>query len=126
MRRIQRPQLKNCCLPLLRWQVLRVAGPLKLVAQDPSTGPVPPAAAHAAEGLQKLLGIAGTGQVPDVEAVKEGSPRSRRPASASPRRRDRQRRHPAEDAQWPVGVSRQGLMRARKPPDASGPLRAHV
>ncbi|WP_031165880.1 DUF6245 family protein [Streptosporangium roseum] len=56
----------------LRWQVLRVADPLKLVAQEPSTGPIPLAAAHAAEGLQKLLGIAGTGQVPDVEAVKEG------------------------------------------------------
>ncbi|MEU7457548.1 DUF6245 family protein [Streptosporangium roseum] len=56
----------------LRWQALRVAGPLKLVAQDPATGPIPLAAAHAAEGLQKLLGVAGTGQVPDVEAVKEG------------------------------------------------------
>ncbi|MFF4198738.1 DUF6245 family protein [Nonomuraea sp. NPDC001831] len=67
----------------MRWQVLRVAGPLKLVAQAPSTGPVPLAAAHAAEGLQKLLGIACTGRVPDVEAVKEGASRSRRPASAS-------------------------------------------
>ncbi|MFI6803191.1 DUF6245 family protein [Streptosporangium canum] len=56
----------------LRWQALRVAGPLRPVAQDPATGPIPLAAAHAAEGLQKLLGIAGTGQVPDVEAVKEG------------------------------------------------------
>ncbi|WP_031171810.1 DUF6245 family protein [Streptosporangium roseum] len=56
----------------LRWQALRVAGPMKLVAQDPATGPLPLAAAHAAEGLQKLLGIAGTGQVPDVEAIKEG------------------------------------------------------
>ncbi|MDP9868669.1 hypothetical protein J2S55_007935 [Streptosporangium brasiliense] len=52
--------------------MLRGAGPLKIIAQDPSTGPIPLAAAHAAEGLQKLLGIAGTGQVPDVEAVKEG------------------------------------------------------
>lgn len=56
----------------LRWQALRVAGPLKLVAQDPATGPIPLAAAHAAEGLQKLLGVAGTGQVPDVEAVRDG------------------------------------------------------
>jgi hypothetical protein len=56
----------------LRWQALRVAGPLKIVAQDPATGPIPLAAAHAAEGLQKLLGIAGTGQVPDVEAVRKG------------------------------------------------------
>ncbi|WP_406313729.1 hypothetical protein OHA77_35945 [Streptosporangium sp. NBC_01639] len=28
-------------------------------------------AAHAAEGLQKLLGVIGAGQVPDVETVKE-------------------------------------------------------
>ncbi|MER5326969.1 DUF6245 family protein [Streptosporangium roseum] len=55
----------------LRWQALRVAGPLKLVAQDVSTGPIPLAAAHAAEGLQKLLGVIGAGQVPDVETVKE-------------------------------------------------------
>ncbi|GAA5768126.1 hypothetical protein Aros01_04634 [Streptosporangium roseum] len=56
----------------LRRQALRVADPLKLVAQDPATDPIQPAAAHAAEGLQKLLGIAGTGQVPDMEAVREG------------------------------------------------------
>ncbi|MER6173602.1 DUF6245 family protein [Streptosporangium sp. NPDC001681] len=55
----------------LRWQALRVAGPLRLVAQDPSTGPIPLAAAHAAEGLQKLLGVIGAGQVPDVETVIE-------------------------------------------------------
>ncbi|MER5624286.1 DUF6245 family protein [Streptosporangium sp. NPDC002544] len=55
----------------LRWQALRVAGPLRLVAQDPATGPIPLAAAHAAEGLQKLLGVVGAGQVPDVETVTE-------------------------------------------------------
>lgn len=55
----------------LRWQALRVAGPLRLVAQVPSTGPIPLAAAHAAEGLQKLLGVIGAGQMPDVETVKE-------------------------------------------------------
>ncbi|MER5625099.1 DUF6245 family protein [Streptosporangium sp. NPDC002544] len=55
----------------LPWQALRVAGPLRLVAQDASTGPIPVAAAHAAEGLQKLLGVIGAGQVPDVETVKE-------------------------------------------------------
>jgi hypothetical protein len=60
----------------LRWQALRVAGPLRLVAQDPSTGPIPLAAAHAAEGLQKLLGVADTGQVPDVETVKASSSRT--------------------------------------------------
>ncbi|MFF0249916.1 DUF6245 family protein [Streptosporangium sandarakinum] len=56
----------------LCWQALRVAGPLKLVAQDPAMGPIRLAAAHAAEGLQKLLGVASPGQVPDAEAVKEG------------------------------------------------------
>ncbi|MEU0484155.1 DUF6245 family protein [Streptosporangium sp. NPDC006013] len=55
----------------LRWQALRVSGPLRLIAQDPATGPIPLAAAHAAEGLQRLLGVAGAGQVPDVETVKE-------------------------------------------------------
>ncbi|MEV3986279.1 DUF6245 family protein [Nonomuraea sp. NPDC049758] len=48
----------------MRWQVLRVAGPLKLVAQAPSTGPVPLAAAHAAEGLQKLLAAPAPGRCP--------------------------------------------------------------
>uniref|UniRef100_UPI003F491E8A DUF6245 family protein n=1 Tax=Sphaerisporangium sp. CA-236357 TaxID=3240030 RepID=UPI003F491E8A len=54
----------------LRWQALRVSGPLRLIAQDPSTGPIPLAAAHAAEGLQRLLGVIGAGQVPSVEEVK--------------------------------------------------------
>lgn len=48
-----------------------MAGPLRLVAQDPSTGPIPLAAAHTAEGLQKLLGVIGAEQVPDVEVVKK-------------------------------------------------------
>ncbi|GAA5768146.1 hypothetical protein Aros01_04654 [Streptosporangium roseum] len=95
----------------LRRQALRVAGPLKLVAQDPATGPIQPAAAHAAEGLQKLLGIAGTGQVPDAKAVKGDVAEMCGPPV--PRRRDRQRRHPAGDAQRPVGVPRQGLIRLR-------------
>ncbi|MER6178559.1 DUF6245 family protein [Streptosporangium sp. NPDC001681] len=50
---------------------VRVADPLRLVAQDPSTGPIPLAAAHTAEGLQQLLGVIGAGQVPDVETVTE-------------------------------------------------------
>ncbi|GGK94007.1 hypothetical protein Ppa06_70060 [Planomonospora parontospora subsp. parontospora] len=55
----------------LRWQTLRVAGPLRQFAQDPSTGPIPLAAAHTAEGLQRLLGVIGAGQVPSAEAVTE-------------------------------------------------------
>ncbi|MGW4412397.1 DUF6245 family protein [Nonomuraea sp. NPDC004702] len=55
----------------LQWQTLRVAGPLRLIAQDPSTGPIPLAAAHAADGLQQLLGVVAAGQVPSVEQVKE-------------------------------------------------------
>ncbi|GAT71246.1 hypothetical protein PS9374_06937 [Planomonospora sphaerica] len=53
----------------LRWQASRVAGPLRLLAQGPSTGPIPLAAAHTAEGLQRLLGVIGAGQVPSVGAV---------------------------------------------------------
>lgn len=56
----------------LQWQVLRVSGTLRLVAQDPSTGPIPLAAAHAAEGLHRLLGVIGGGQVPTVENAEHG------------------------------------------------------
>jgi hypothetical protein len=42
-------------LGFLRWRTLRIAGPLRESAQDPTTGPVVLAAAHAAEGLQQLL-----------------------------------------------------------------------
>jgi hypothetical protein len=49
-------------LGFLRWQTLRVEGPLREIAQDVGTGPVPLAAAHAAEGLQLLLGVCMQGQ----------------------------------------------------------------
>ncbi len=39
----------------LRWQVLRAGTPLRLIAQNPETGPIPVTAAHAAEGLHLLL-----------------------------------------------------------------------
>lgn len=45
----------------LRWQTLRVSGPLRQIAQDASTGPIPVAAAHAADGLHRLLGVIGGG-----------------------------------------------------------------
>jgi hypothetical protein len=41
----------------LRWQTLRVAGPLREMVQNVETGPIPLAAAHAAEGLQLLLSV---------------------------------------------------------------------
>jgi hypothetical protein len=41
----------------LRWQTLRVGGPLREIAQNVEAGPIPLAAAHAAEGLQKLLSV---------------------------------------------------------------------
>ncbi len=49
-------------LGFLRWRTLRIAGPLRDSAQDPTTGPVVLAAAHAAEGLQQLLAVCEAGQ----------------------------------------------------------------
>jgi hypothetical protein len=49
-------------LDFLRWRALRVGGPLRESAQDPTTGPLVLAAAHAAEGLQQLLGLCAAGQ----------------------------------------------------------------
>jgi len=49
-------------LQFLRWRTLRVEGPLREIAQNTDVGPLPLAAAHAAEGLQLLLGICAAGQ----------------------------------------------------------------
>lgn len=46
----------------LRWRTLRVAGPLRQIAQNEEAGPVPLAAAHAAEALQLLLSVCASGQ----------------------------------------------------------------
>ncbi|MGW3369560.1 DUF6245 family protein [Streptosporangium canum] len=43
-----------------------------MATDDKKEPPICGTCLGAAEGLQKLLGVAGTGQVPDVEAVKEG------------------------------------------------------
>lgn len=51
-------------LGFLRWRTLRIAGPLRESAQDPTTGPVVLSAAHAAEGLQQLLALCAAGQNP--------------------------------------------------------------
>jgi hypothetical protein len=51
-------------LQFLQWRTLRVAGPLRQIAQDPSTGPIPLAAAHAADALWRLLQVAAAGQSP--------------------------------------------------------------
>jgi hypothetical protein len=37
----------------LRWQALRVGGPLSEIAQNVEAGPIPLAAAHTADGLPK-------------------------------------------------------------------------
>ncbi len=60
---------KETLLGFLRWRTLRVAGPLRQIAQDQTTGPVPFAAAHAAEGLQQLLQIAVDGQNIDSDTL---------------------------------------------------------
>ena len=56
-------------LQFLRWRTLRVAGPLRQIAQDQATGPIPLAAAHAAEALQQLLQIAAAGQSLDPATI---------------------------------------------------------
>lgn len=60
---------KEILLGFLRWRTLRVAGPLRQIAQDNATGPIPLAAAHAAEGLQLLLGITADGQRIDPDTM---------------------------------------------------------
>jgi hypothetical protein len=56
-------------LQFLRWRALRIAGPLRQIAQDQTTGPIPLAAAHAAEALQQLLGISADGQRLDPDTL---------------------------------------------------------
>ncbi len=51
-------------IAFLRWQTLRVSSPLREIAQSVAAGPLPLAAAHAADGLQKLLGVIAAGQNP--------------------------------------------------------------
>ena len=60
---------KETLLGFLRWRTLRVAGPLRQIAQDQTTGPIPVAAAHAAEGLQQLLAITADFQHTDPETL---------------------------------------------------------
>ena len=49
-------------LNFLRWRTLRVAAPLRQIAQNHEAGPIPVAAAHAAEALQRMLNVTATGQ----------------------------------------------------------------
>lgn len=59
-------------MEFLRWQVLRATTPLREIARRPEAGPIPVAAAHAAEGLQWLLAVVAGGQQPtgaDVDAL---------------------------------------------------------
>lgn len=56
-------------LGFLRWQVLRAWGPLREIAQNQEAGPIPLAAAHASDGLQRLLAVCETGQNPTLAAA---------------------------------------------------------
>jgi hypothetical protein len=47
---------------LLRWLILQADGPLREMTGQEQTCAMPLAAAHAAEGLQRLLGICAAGQ----------------------------------------------------------------
>ena len=62
----------------IQWQVLRAATPLREIAQHTETGPIPVAAAHAAEGLQRLLGVIAASQTAiatgDVAALATQAP----------------------------------------------------
>ena len=49
-------------LSFLRWRTLRVSGPLRQMAQNKEAGPIPLAAAHAAEALQRMLNVTASGQ----------------------------------------------------------------
>jgi hypothetical protein len=44
-------------IEFIRWQVLRAATPLRIISQQGEAGPIPVAAAHAADGLHVLLGV---------------------------------------------------------------------
>lgn len=56
-------------MEFLRWQVLRATTPLREIAQRPEAGPIPLAAAHAAQGLQWLLAVVAGGQQPTAANV---------------------------------------------------------
>ena len=56
-------------MEFLPWQVLRATTPLREIAQRPEAGPIPLAAAHAAEGLQWLLAVVAGGQQPTAATV---------------------------------------------------------
>ena len=49
-------------LQFLRWRTLRVSGPIRQIAQNHEAGPIPLAAAHAAEALQLMLEVIAEGQ----------------------------------------------------------------
>ena len=87
---------KEMLLGFLRWRTLRVAGPLRQIAQDTETGPIPLAAAHAAEGLQQLLGITADGQSIDPDTMSPDAMKENlRSAKDVLKQCDRQRRHHA-------------------------------
>jgi Family of unknown function (DUF6245) len=60
---------KEKLLGFLRWRTLRIAGPLRHMAQDRETGPIPVAASWAADALQHMLTISSDGHHRDPTTV---------------------------------------------------------
>jgi hypothetical protein len=60
---------KEKLLGFLRWRTLRIAGPLRQIAQDRETGPIPVAASWAADALQHMLKISADGQHIDPTTI---------------------------------------------------------
>jgi hypothetical protein len=70
----------------IQWQVLRAATPLREIAQHVESGPIPVAAAHAADGLQMLLSVIAASQAAiatgDVAALATQAPALREARAA--------------------------------------------
>jgi hypothetical protein len=60
---------KEKLIEFLRWRTLRIAGPLRQIAQDKETGPIPVAASWAADALQHMLKISAGGQHIDPDTI---------------------------------------------------------
>jgi Family of unknown function (DUF6245) len=60
---------KEKLLGFLRWRTLRIAGPLRQIAQDHETGPIPVAASWAADALQHMLQISADGLHSDPSTI---------------------------------------------------------
>ena len=61
-------------LELIRWQVLRSATPLRQMARNRQAGPIPLAAANAAETLQVLPGVIAASQLRTAREAMSNAP----------------------------------------------------